>query len=162
LLGWDEILDGGLAPGATVMSWRGISGGIKAAQSGHDVVMAPTDNTYLDYYQSKNTAKEPVAIGGYLPLETVYGYEPIPAALDAKEGKHVLGVQGQLWAEYIPTASHLQYMAFPRLCALSEVAWSQPSARGWASFIVRLKDHLPRLEALGINYRRLDIDAKVN
>ncbi len=156
LVGWDEILEGGLAPGATVMSWRGISGGIKAAQSGHDVVMAPTDNTYLDYYQSQDTAKEPAAIGGFLPLEKVYSYEPIPSELTPEQAKHVMGVQGQLWAEYISTPSHLQYMAFPRLCAISEVGWSQPAARGWDSFVIRLNRHLPRLAAMGINYRRLD------
>jgi hexosaminidase len=157
LIGWDEILEGGLAPGATVMSWRGIKGGIEAAKAGHDVVMAPTDYTYLDYYQSRIRAAEPVGIGGYLPIETVYKFEPVPAELNADESKHVLGAQGQLWSEYIPNPKHMEYMAFPRLCALAEVVWSPKAARDWSSFSNRLGVHLERLAILDVNFRPLKI-----
>src|SRR6267143_803054 len=118
LVGWDEILEGGLAPNAVVMSWRGTDGGIAAAQAGHDVVMTPGSHTYFDYYQSLDTASEPLAIGGYLPIDTVYSYEPVPDALTATEAHHVLGAQGQLWTEYVPDSKQAEYMVFPRLCAL--------------------------------------------
>jgi hexosaminidase len=153
LIGWDEILEGGLAQNAVVMSWRGEDGGIAAALAGHDVVMAPNTYTYFDYYQSEDRAKEPLAIGGFLPLEKVYGYEPIPAALTAEQGAHVLGAQCQLWSEYIPTASHLEYMTFPRLCALAEVVWSPAGRKDYAGFLTRLQSHLARLDTLGVNYR---------
>ena len=158
LIGWDEILQGGLAPGATVMSWRGESGGVTAARAGHDVVMAPTSHTYFDYYQGPRE-KEPLAIGGYLPLERVYDYEPIPADLNEKEGRRVLGAQAQLWNEYNPTTEHHQYMTFPRACALAEVLWSpkpQGGNRNFDSFLLRLDHHLGRLDAAGVNYRPLD------
>jgi hexosaminidase len=153
LIGWDEILEGGLAPGATVMSWRGIAGGIAAAKAGHDVVMAPTDNTYFDYYQSKDRKSEPLAIGGFLPLEKVYAFDPIPPDLNATEAKHVLGAQGQLWSEYIPNQKQMEYMAFPRVCALAEVVWSPQKSRTWESFTGRLPGNLERLKALDVNYR---------
>lgn len=153
LIGWDEILEGGLAQNAVVMSWRGEDGGIAAALAGHDVVMAPNTYTYFDYYQSEDRAKEPLAIGGFLPLEKVYSYEPIPAALTAEQGAHVLGAQCQLWSEYIPTASHLEYMTFPRLCALAEVVWSPGGRKDYAGFLTRLQSHLARLDTLGVNYR---------
>ncbi len=156
LIGWDEILMGGLAPGATVMSWRGIDGGIAAAKAGHDVVMAPTSHTYFDYYQSKFRAKEPPAGGGYLPLETVYQFDPVPSVLSDAEAKHILGGQCQLWAEYIPTPSHLEYMAFPRAAALAEVVWSPKKSLDFADFRARLVQHLKRLDVLEVNYRRLD------
>ncbi|MDR3708623.1 MAG: beta-N-acetylhexosaminidase [Capsulimonadaceae bacterium] len=155
LIGWDEILEGGLAPGATVMSWRGEEGGIAAARSGHDVVMAPNKSTYLDYYQA-DPASEPLAIGGLLPLRNVYEYHPIPAELTPAESKHILGTQGQLWTEYMPTPEHVEYMAFPRACALAEVAWGTSDAGDYDGFLARLKMHLSRLSALGVNYRRLD------
>ncbi len=155
LVGWDEILEGGLAPGATVMSWRGEKGGITAANTGHDVVMAPTSNTYFDYYQGP-AEKEPLAIGGNLPLEKVYQYEPVPKEISPEKAKHVLGVQGQLWREYIPTFSHLEYMAYPRAAALAEVGWSQADAKVYEKFLSRLHTHLKRLDERGINYRRLD------
>ena len=117
LIGWDEILEGGLASNATVMSWRGEEGGIAAARAGHDVVMSPHQYTYLDYYQSWKVRSEPLAIGGLLPLKKVYNYEPIPHALSAEEAKHVLGAQGQVWTEYIPTPKAAEYMIFPRACA---------------------------------------------
>lgn len=155
LIGWDEILQGGLAPGATVMSWRGESGGVTAAKAGHDVVMAPTSHTYFDYCQGP-PEKEPLSIGGHLPLDKVYQYEPIPAALDAKQAKHVLGAQAQLWSEYIAAPEHRQYMAFPRACALSEVLWSPKEGRDFQRFLARLEKHLARLHAAGVNYRPLD------
>ncbi|MEN6576967.1 MAG: beta-N-acetylhexosaminidase [Phycisphaerales bacterium] len=155
LVGWDEILQGGLAPGAVVMSWRGEAGGIAAAQAGHDVIMAPTSHTYFDYYQGP-PATEPKAIGGNLPLETVYAYEPIPAVLNADQAGHVLGGQGQLWGEFIASREHRDYMAYPRSVALAEVLWSPRQGRDYAQFLVRLKDHLARLGTLGVNYRPLD------
>jgi len=155
LVGWDEILQGGLAPGATVMNWRGEQGGIAAANAGHDVVMAPTSHTYFDYYQGPPES-EPLAIGGNLPLAKVYAYDPIPEAIAADKAQHVLGVQGQLWGEYIATAEHLNYMAYPRAAALAEVAWSTEAAKDYEDFAGRLRHHLERLRVLGVNYRPLD------
>jgi alpha-N-acetylglucosaminidase len=152
LIGWDEILQGGLAPGATVMSWRGEDGGITAAQAGHDVVMAPTSHTYFDYYQGP-PEKEPKAIGGLIPLEKVYQYEPIPAVLGAEQAKHVLGGQAQLWGEYITNARHLQYMAYPRAAAMSEVLWSPRDNRNYDQFLVHLTEHAKRFKAMEVNYR---------
>jgi hexosaminidase len=154
LVGWDEILEGGLAPGATVMSWRGEKGGVAAARAGHDVVMAPTTYTYLDYYQSANRDSEPLAIGGLLPLDSVYGYEPIPADLEPQYAKHVLGAQGQLWTEYMPTSQQVEYMAFPRMTALAEVVWTPRERKDLADFRRRLDVHLRRLDALQVNYRK--------
>jgi hexosaminidase len=155
LVGWDEILEGGLAPGATVMSWRGVQGGIAAARAGHDVVMAPTTYTYLDYYQSANRDSEPLAIGGLLPLDSVYGFEPIPADLEPQYAKHVLGAQGQLWTEYMPTPERVEYMAYPRLTALAEVVWTPRERKDLADFRRRLEVHLRRLDGLTVNYRKL-------
>jgi hexosaminidase len=155
MVGWDEILQGGLAPGATVMSWRGQQGGITAANAGHDVVMAPTTHTYFDYYQGPSDG-EPLAIGGNLPLEKVYGFEPIPKDIAAEKTGHVLGVQGQLWGEYISTARHREYMAYPRAAALAEVGWSPKTARNYENFLARLACHLNRFDAAGVNYRKLD------
>jgi hexosaminidase len=155
LVGWDEILEGGLAPNAVVMSWRGENGGIAAAQAAHDVVMAPYQYTYFDYYQSEDRAAEPLAIGGYLPLEKAYTYEPIPAALTPEEGQHVLGAQGQIWTEYIPDYQQVEYMAFPRLAALAEVVWTPVERKNYADFRDRLATHLKRLEILDVNYRKL-------
>jgi hexosaminidase len=152
LIGWDEILEGGLAPNATVMSWRGEEGGIAAATAGHDVVMAPYTYTYLDYYQSQDTANEPLAIGGYLPLQTVYGYNPT-AALPAEAMGRVLGTQAQLWTEYMPNPRQVEFMAFPRLCALAEVAWTPVAEKDYDDFLARLPEHLARLKALDVNYR---------
>lgn len=149
LLGWDEILEGGLAPEATVMSWRGESGGIKAAQSGHDVVMTPGEFCYLDSYQS-NPDTQPEAIGGFLPLEKVYSYNPIPATLSITEAKHILGVQANLWTEYIPTPKHAEYMLYPRLLALAEVAWTQPKYKNWNDFKRRVSTAIPYLQSKNI------------
>ncbi len=156
LVGWDEILEGGLAENAVVMSWRGVKGGIEAARANHDVVMAPTTHTYLDYYQSKDRASEPLAIGGFLPLETVYGYEPIPEELEPQFAKHVLGAQAQLWTEYLPTPKRVEYMAFPRLTALAEVVWTPKEQKDYAGFLERLRPHLQRLAVLDVSVRPLD------
>jgi hexosaminidase len=154
LIGWDEILEGGLAPNASVMSWRGTEGGIAAARSGHDVVMSPTTHCYFDYYQSKNRKEEPEAIGGFLPLEKVYSFEPVPAELTPEQGKHVVGAQGNVWTEYIHTPADVEYMALPRMCALAEVVWTPAELKDWDDFRERL-DHLTkRLDAMGVNYRK--------
>ncbi|HEY3278993.1 MAG TPA: beta-N-acetylhexosaminidase [Gemmatimonadales bacterium] len=154
LVGWDEILEGGLAPNAIVMSWRGTDGGIAAAQAGHDVVMTPGSHTYLDHYQSLDTASEPLAIGGFLPIDTVYSYEPVPGILAPGEARHVLGAQAQLWTEYVADPKQAEYMAFPRLCALAEVVWTPPERKNFADFSARLHTHLRRLAILDVNYRR--------
>jgi hexosaminidase len=154
LVGWDEIIQGGLAPGAVVMSWRGQAGGIAAAQAGHDVVMAPTSHTYFDYYQGPKEA-EPRAIGGLIPLEKVYTFEPVPGELAADQAEHVLGGQGQLWGEYIADRKHREYMTYPRAAALSEVLWSPQEGRNYEQFVTRLAEHLKRLDAMGVNYRAL-------
>jgi hexosaminidase len=149
LVGWDEILEGGLAENAVVMSWRGETGGIAAAKAGHDVVMAPWDTTYfildqLESHQSDTTM-------GVTTLEKVYGYEPIPAGLTADEAKHVLGAQGQLWTEYMPTIEKSEFMAFPRMCALAEGVWTREKST-YADFVARLRAHLRRLDRLGVGY----------
>ncbi len=160
LVGWDEILEGGLAPGAIVMSWQGEAGGIAAAKAGHDVIMTPGHSTYLDHYQTKDRKGEGVAIGGFLPLKSVYGYEPVPKELSATEAKHVLGAQGQLWTEYIPNPKRLEYMAFPRACALSEVLWTPAKDKDFPNFLKRLDPHLKRLSILDVNYRKVDDSQK--
>ena len=157
LIGWDEILEGGLPPNAAVMSWRGTAGGIEAARQGHDVVMTPTSHLYFDYYQSEDRDQEPLAIGGYLPLERVYSFDPVSADLSSEEARHVLGAQGNVWTEYIETADHVEYMVFPRLFALAEVVWSSPESRSFDSFSQRLGWHLSRLDALGVGYRIPDV-----
>jgi len=156
LIGWDEILEGGLAPEATVMSWRGTQGGIEAAHQGHDVVMSPTSHCYFDYYQSDPTG-EPLAIGGFLPMEKVYEFEPTPAELRVKAARHVLGAQANVWTEYIPTPEHAEYMAAPRMCALAEVVWSSKKHRNWNDFLARLSNHYLRLDAMDIHYRQPDL-----
>jgi hexosaminidase len=156
LVGWDEILDGGLAPNATVMSWRGTAGGLAAARAGHDVVMAPNGFTYLDQYQSRNTAAEPIAIGGFVPLERVYSYDPMPTELEPEFAKHILGAQAQLWTEYMKEPKKVEYMAWPRLAAIAEVVWTPVGRKEYAGFVARLEAHLARLTALDVNYRKLD------
>lgn len=150
IIGWDEILEGGLAPNASVMSWRGVQGGIDAATQGHDVIMSPTSHCYFDYYQSQHK-DEPLAIGGYLPIKKVYNYQPIPTEIPADKVHHVKGVQANLWTEYIPSPSKLDYMAYPRACALAEVAWSDKSKRDFSDFVKRLNTHFFRLENYGVN-----------
>ncbi len=153
LVGWDEILQGGLAPGATVMSWRGGEGGTAAARQGQDVVMAPTTYAYFDYYPAKPTEQEPLAIGGYLPLDKVYSFDPVPADLEPKYASHVLGGQGQVWTEYLPTPKAVEYMAYPRTCALAEAVWTPPAEKDFADFVMRLDVHAKRLRILDVNYR---------
>ncbi|MBM3311878.1 MAG: beta-N-acetylhexosaminidase, partial [Candidatus Aminicenantes bacterium] len=153
LLGWDEILEGGLAPKAMVMSWRGVEGGVSAARAGHDVVMTPTSHCYFDYYQGETSA-EPPAIGGFLPLGRVYAFEPVPAELSAEEAKHVLGLQANLWTEYVPGPGHARYMLYPRLAAMAEAGWSEPDRKDWDGFRTRLGRQLERYEAAGMNYAR--------
>ncbi len=152
LIGWDEILEGGLAPNAVVMSWRGQVGGIQAAQQKHDVIMSPTDYCYLDYNQG-DPLREPPSIGGYLPLAKVYSYDPVPKELTPEEQRHILGVQGNVWSEYISTPDHLEYMVFPRLFAVSEVAWSPLEGKSYDDFRRRLPYQLARLERQRVNYR---------
>lgn len=152
LIGWDEILEGGIPERATVMSWRGFEGGIEAAKGGHDVVMTPTSFCYFDYYQAA-PENEPLAIGGFLPIEKVYGFKPVPADLDEKYRKHILGAQSNLWTEYITTEKQVEYMLFPRVCAMAEVLWSPEIYRQFPLFQKRLDTHLLRLKKIDINYR---------
>ena len=152
IIGWDEILEGGLAPNATVMSWRGEAGGIEAAKQNHDVIMTPNTYLYFDYYQSKDTKNEPLAIGGYLPLERVYSYEPMPASLTPEQQKRIIGVQANHWSEYFPTFSQLQYMALPRWAALCEIQWSPADKKNYADFLKRLPRLIKMYDALGYNY----------
>ena len=156
LIGWDEILEGGLAPDATVMSWRGMEGGIEAAREGHDVIMTPTSHTYFDYYQA-DPEQEPLAIRGLTPLEKVYSFEPVPEMLSAEDAEHILGAQGNVWTEYMATTDYVEYMVFPRMLALSEVVWSPPDLRNWEDFVQRLPDHLRHFDALGVNYRQPEV-----
>jgi len=154
IIGWDEILEGDLAEGATVMSWRGVKGGIEASKRGFDVVMSPNSYLYFDYYQSQNLEKEPLAIGGDLPIEKVYGYEPFEG-MDASQQKHILGVQANLWTEYIATPSYLEYMMLPRMLALSEIQWCQPENKNFDRFMTSFKAESARiLDTLGYNYRK--------
>lgn len=148
LLGWDEILDGGLAPNATVMSWRGTEGGLAAIRSGHKAIMSPGQYCYLDGYQDAPYS-QPEAIGGYLPLKKVYGYEPVPDSLSADEAKLMYGVQANLWTEYIPTEEHAEYMLYPRAIALAEVAWSKPGNKSWEDFHRRALKIVDELKAKG-------------
>jgi hexosaminidase len=158
IIGWDEILEGGLAPNATVMSWRGEEGGIEAAQQNHDVIMTPGSHCYLDHSQSNN--EDSITIGGYLPLEKVYSYEPIPAALNAEQAKHILGAQGNVWTEYIKNTSKVEYMVFPRMMALSEVLWSPKEKKDWKDFERRLPTIFERLDKQKTNYSKAYYDLK--
>lgn len=151
MIGWDEILEGGLAPNVAVMSWRGEEGGIAAAKLKHNVVMAPWDNCYLCLYQA-DPKTQPLAIGGNLSLEKVYSYEPIPAKLTETEAKYVLGAQGCVWTEYMKTPEMVEYMVYPRAAALSEVLWSPKELRNYAGFKDRLKNQIIRYGAYGMNY----------
>lgn len=153
LLGWDEILEGGLTPGAVVMSWRGTAGGIAAARAGHDVVMSPYSHCYLDYAQSLAPG-EPESIGGFIPLAKVYAFEPMPIHLPEARRKHILGAQGNIWTEFIWTPREAEYFAYPRATALAEVVWSPAHRRDWPDFQRRLETHLARLDGLEVRYRR--------
>jgi hexosaminidase len=160
LLGWDEILEGGLPPKATVMSWRGTQGGIDAAKQGHDVVMTPGQPCYFDHYQGPKD-EEPLAIGGFNPLQKVYEYNPIPAELDSEAAKHILGAQANLWTEYVSTFKHAQYMTFPRVAAMAEVLWSQKEVRNWDDFYRRIQLYTKRYDQMGINYAKSAFKADV-
>ena len=151
IIGWDEILEGGLAPNATVMSWRGISGGIEAAKMNHEVIMTPNAVCYLDHYQAKDTKNEPLAIGGYTPIEEIYNYEPIPSELDKSLHKYIIGAQGNVWTEYMKTSDHVEYMVFPRILALSEVVWAD-NRPSFEDFEKKVNDTYPILDRMNINY----------
>ncbi len=153
IIGWDEILEGGLAPNAAVMSWQGIEGGIAAAKQKHNVVMTPGSHCYFDHYQSW-PADEPLAIGGYTPLEKVYAYEPIPAELNAEEQKYILGAQANVWTEYILNEKHVEYMAVPRMAALAEVLWTPKEKKNETDFLIRLQKHFLLLDKLDVNYAK--------
>jgi hexosaminidase len=154
LIGWDEILEGGLAPYAAVMSWRGESGGIEAARQRHPVVMSPGKPCYFDHYQSADISQEPLAIGGYNPLKEVYAYVPTPALLAADEARYILGAQGNVWTEYMKDFRQVQYMALPRMCALAETLWTPAASKNYSHFIQRLKQHTPLLDKKKVNYAR--------
>ena len=156
LVGWDEILEGGIAPAATVMSWRGTAGGIEAARQGHDVVMTPGTHVYFDHYQGPREG-EPLGIGGYTPLEKVYAFEPVPAELTPLEARHILGAQANMWTEYVATPAHVEYMVYPRALALSEVLWSRTEGRDWTSFTERLPAVVAALDGQRVNYRIPDV-----
>jgi len=160
IIGWDEILEGELAPNATVMSWRGMDGGIQAAQMGHDVIMTPTGYCYFDYYQTQDTEGEPLAIGGYVPVEKVYSFEPAPDQLTAEQKNHILGAQANLWTEYISDPEHVEYMTLPRLAAMSEVQWMQPGKKNYDEFLTRLPHLLALYNKLGYHYATHVIDEK--
>lgn len=163
IIGWDEILEGELAPNATVMSWQGMGGGIQAAQMGHDVIMTPNTYVYFDYYQTANTEDEPTAIGGFLPLEKVYSFEPAPESLTPEQRGHILGAQANLWTEYIPTPEQAEYMLLPRMAALSEVAWSQPEKKDYYNFLTRLPQLTDLYSKAGYNFAThvYDVQAKL-
>ena len=152
--GWDEILEGEAAEGAVVMSWRGEAGGIKAAQLGHDVIMTPNTYLYFDYYQGKDTSKEPLSIGGYIPLRSVYYYDPVPSSLSRKEARHILGLQANLWTEYIGTFPHAQYMVLPRWAALAENQWAYPAVKDYKKFLDRLENLIAIYDSEGWNYAK--------
>ncbi len=153
LIGWDEILEGGLAPGATVMSWRGVKGGLEASEAGHDVVMSPTSHCYFDYYQGDQDL-EPLAWGGNLPLSKVYKFDPVVEEMTTEQANHVLGGQANLWTEYVPTEAQAQYMTYPRLAALAESVWSQKEDKEWLDFSRRVSGLFKRYDVLGINYAK--------
>lgn len=153
IIGWDEILEGGLAPNAAVMSWQGTEGGIAAAKQNHNVVMTPGSHCYFDHYQSW-PADEPYAIGGYTPLEKVYAYEPIPAELNTEEQQYILGAQGNVWTEYILNEKQVEYMAVPRMAALAEVLWTRPEFKNETDFLTRLQQHFLLLDKLDVNYAK--------
>ncbi len=153
IIGWDEILEGGLAPNAAVMSWTGIKGGVEAAKSGHFAVMTPGSYCYFDHYQG-DPATEPNAFGGFTPLDKVYSYNPIPEELNTEQAKYILGVQANLWTEYILDFNHVQYMIFPRLLALSEVGWGTSDPKNYKEFEGRVINEFKNLDKMGVNYAK--------
>lgn len=159
IIGWDEILEGGVSKNATIMSWRGENGAIAAARQGNNAIMTPTDYCYFDYYQA-DPKTEPEAIGGYVPLEKVYSFEPIPNSLNAEEQKFIMGAQCNLWSEFLYNADKVEYMLLPRLCALSETVWSPKEKKEWNHFKLKIIEHKKRLNALG--YKYCDIFAPID
>ena len=162
IIGWDEILEGGLAPNATVMAWRGVGEGVKAAKLRHDVIMVPTTYLYFDYYQSNDRDNEPLSIGGYVPLEKVYSFEPVPAELTPEEAKHILGTQANLWTEYVATFKHVEYMVLPRMDALSEVQWMQPEKKNYEDFVKRMEKIFDIYDIHNYNYAKHLFDLKAD
>lgn len=155
IIGWDEILEGGLAPNAAVMSWRGETGGIAAAKERHKVVMSPGTHCYLDHFQGPKET-QPLAIGGFTPLEKIYSYEPVPAELSAEEAKYIMGAQGNVWTEFMPNPAHVEYMVYPRAAALAEVVWSPKESRDYKNFKERMEKMVLRYYSYGINFCRLE------
>lgn len=162
IIGWTEILEGGLVPDATLMSWIGESGGIEAAHQHHDVIMTPNTYLYFDYYQSKKVEDEPLAIGGYLPIEKTYNYEPMPKELTKEEQQYIKGVQANLWTEYIPVFSQVQYMVLPRLGAAAEVQWTDPSKKDYKDFLRRVPHLVAVYDCYGWNYATHVYDVNVD
>ncbi len=160
IIGWDEILEGELAPNATVMSWRGMDGGIQAARMGHDVIMTPTTYSYFDYYQAQNIDEEPFGIGGYLPLEQVYRFEPAPDILTEEEKSHILGAQANVWTEYIKEPWHVEYMVLPRLAAMSEAQWMDTDKKDYEDFLERLPRLISHYDKLNYTYATHVFDVK--
>ena len=160
IIGWDEILEGEVAPNATIMSWRGVAGGLQAVRMGHDAIMTPNTFFYLDYYQSIDKDNEPLAIGGYLPVEKCYSYEPFTATMTDEEKSHILGVQANLWTEYIPDENQLHYMLLPRMAALSEVQWCQPENKSWERFYNNADALCAIYDAMGYNYGKHIFEVK--
>ena len=162
IIGWDEILEGEVAPNATIMSWRGVAGGLQAVRMGHDAIMTPNTFYYLDYYQSLDKENEPLAIGGYLPIEKCYSYEPFTSDMTETEKAHILGVQANLWTEYIATEDHLQYMLLPRMTALSEVQWCQPENKSWERFKDSADEFCAIYDIMGYNYGKHIFEVKAD
>lgn len=162
IIGWDEILEGGVAPNATVMAWRGAGEGVKAAKMRHDVIMVPTTYFYFDYYQTNILDEEPLAIGGYVPIEKVYSFEPYQKELTAEENKHIIGLQANLWTEYITSFRHVEYMVLPRMAALSEIQWTQPQFKDYGDFLERMPKMFDIYNIYGYNYARHLFDVKAN
>ena len=163
IIGWDEILEGSLAPSATVHSWRGIGGGLEAAKRGHDCIMSPNIYMYFDYYQTKERDGEPLAIGGYVPVETVYNYEPLHPSLTPEEQRHIIGVQANLWTEYVTSYRHVEYMELPRMAALAEVQWCRQGTKDYADFLQRLLTMFDMYDVKGYNYAThvLDVEGEI-
>lgn len=162
IIGWDEILEGGLSPTATVMSWRGMDGGFKAAKQGNTVIMTPNTHVYFDYYQTTDVENVPLAIGGYNPIEKVYSLEPVPSQLSEEESKLILGTQANLWTEYIPTSDQVEYMVLPRMAALSEVQWTMPEKKNYENFKERLLRYTKLYDKEGYNYSKTVFDVNVD
>jgi len=157
IIGWDEILEGGLAPNATVMSWQGEEGGIAAAQANHDVIMTPIQSLYFWWYQGDKKT-EPLAAGGFISLEKVYRYDPVPSVLTPEQGKHVLGAQACAWAEYMESPAKVEYMVFPRISALAEIVWSPKEGKNWNDFKSRMAKQFKRYDQRKINYAKVSLD----